>query len=113
MKTPTDVRNEINRLAIDKALAEEAHKRRKVSKLQNQIDQLRFLYLYLETSPSDETILRMRDKCVRDLEIIESRLKTWMAGRSGDVKALKLQYNTMMGVPILKNKIKALNYLCS
>jgi hypothetical protein len=82
------------------------------TKLQREIDQLRFFKLYLETNPKPETVLKMRDDIVKKIEVIERRFGQWSAGKSDDVNKLKAQYNSLMGIGDLKHKLKALNYLC-
>ena len=113
MKTLQNVRNEIIDLAKKLEEAKLLNKSKTASRLQNQINQLRILHLYLETNPREESIIKMRNEVARTLQILESRQKMWMAGRSGEVKALKAQYNSIMGISELKYKLKALNYLCS
>lgn len=114
MKTLKQINSEIMRLAKDKQEAEEAKERRRASTIQREIDQLRFFRLYLETNPRPETIQKMREDVVRKIKILEDRFPLWLSGQvvSGETRALQAKYYATAGIPELKSRLKALNYLC-
>lgn len=112
MKTLTEVRREINKLAEELNEAREERDKRRVSMLHGKVEELKLFMLYLETNPRQESVLRMRDQVKHRLDVLEKRFGTWIAGRSGDTKALQQRYNSMMGIQELKHKLKALDYLC-
>jgi len=114
MKTLRQINDEILRLAKDKQEAEEAHERRKASSIQREIDQLRFFRLYLETNPRPEVIQKMRGDVIQKIKILEDRFPLWLSGQvvSGETKALQAKYYATAGIPELKSRLKALNYLC-
>jgi len=112
MKTLLQVTNEIATLARDLKRATDANEINAAKGLQSHIDQLKFFKLYLETNPRPESIKKMRDDVNKRLSIIESRFGQWCTGKSEDTNVLRARYNSLMNVGELKNKLKALNYLC-
>ena len=112
MKTLQQVTQEITFLAKDLKKAIDSNETRAARGLQIRIDQLRFFKLYLETNPKPETVIKMRDDVLKRISILEARFGMWSAGKSEDNNVLRARYNSMMGIAELKNKLKALNYLC-
>ena len=112
MKTLLQVTNEITALAKDFKALMDVHDVNSAKQIQSRIDQLKFFKLYLETNPNPEFVKKMRDDVSKHLSIIESRFGQWCTGKSEDRKVLLARYNSLMNVGELKNKLKALNYLC-
>ena len=114
MKTLKQVNEEIRRLAVDLKEANDTNERRRASMIQREIDQLRFFRLYLETNPKPETVEKMRSDVVRRIEILESRFPVWMSGQATvkETKVIQAKYYALAGIPELKSRLKALNYLC-
>jgi hypothetical protein len=112
MKTINQINGEIHRLATEKALAESANNKRKVSRLSGEIEQLKFYKLYLETNPREKTVIKMRDDTARNIKILEGRFEMWLAGKTGERGALRARYESQVGLGELKHRLKALNYLC-
>ena len=112
MKTLKEISREIESLAREIKTATDNHEKRTAQILQAQLEQLRFFRLYLETNPRPEAVEKMRKDVQHRIDILEKRFGVWSAGKSEPRQVLLARYNSMAGISELKNKLKALNYLC-
>ncbi len=92
------------------SIAQEA-KKSKISRLKKQYQFLVLIHNYLRTIPEIDYIRSILNKKIKDIEIIADRYKEWTPPNGLDFAQARRFYDKEMGVPHIKNQIKALKYI--
>ncbi|MBX3165606.1 MAG: hypothetical protein KF900_14110 [Bacteroidetes bacterium] len=97
MKTTADINQEINYLLGDYKTAKQREAKGQITRLHNQIENLKTLKLFLETQPSEATLLR-------DKENLEAKIKLGINSFNDPKKRAEF-------INPLKKQLKTINYL--
>jgi len=110
MKTTEQVKKEIEELILQK---KDAKTDRALNKINNRIDFLKTIVLFLETNPSEEYLLSKKLKLEKQCDAIEDNFQKWLnsdSSRRHLEKPLKVYYKEMKLDDVLK-RLKTINYL--
>ena len=110
MKTPEQVKKEIEELILQK---KDAKTYRALKKINNKIEDLKTIVLYLETNPSEEFIKSEKARLEKQVDAIEDNFQKWLnsgSSRRHSEKPLKVYYKEMKLEEVTK-RLKTINYL--
>jgi hypothetical protein len=100
MKTVDEIKREEQATAAALASAKKLGTQREINKLLKEAEELKFARLYLETTPSEESVQKQLDELQRRMTIEEERFGAWCAQKVGGRDELYKQYATACGLPV-------------